>query len=79
MVNWPDPEPAHIYKIGRVFNVFNDVLYYELLFCYIQSPLNILKLNFVWISASVLDQTFVNNRSVCSPKMMKNEEILESR
>ena len=73
-VNWPGPGPAHIYKNGRRFYVFSDVLYYELLVCYIQSSSNMLKLIFVWILALVLDQTFVNNRNVCSLKIMKNEE-----
>ena len=46
-VNLCDPGPAHICKIGRRFGVFNDVLYHELLVCYIESYLNIPKLNFV--------------------------------
>ena len=75
MVNSLDLGPAHIYRLGRRFNVSNNVLYYELLVRYIQSFLNRLKLNFVWISALMLDQTFVNNRSVCPLKWWKMEKF----
>ena len=43
----PGPGAAHICKIGRRLGVFSHPFYYELLVCYIQSSLNILKLNFV--------------------------------
>ena len=46
-VNWPDPGPAQIRKNGHQFYVFNDILYNELLVCYIESSLNTLKLNFM--------------------------------
>ena len=36
-MNWPDSGPALIYDFGRRVYVFNDVLCYELLVCYIQS------------------------------------------
>ena len=61
------------------FYVFNDVSHYELLVCYIQMFYIILKLNFLWVSALELDQTFVLNQSISFPKCWKNDEILEFR
>ena len=37
----------------------------------------ILKFNFVCVSASELDQTFVFNSTASSQKMLKNNEIFE--
>ena len=73
-MNWPDSGPAQIRKNGHRFYVFNDVSYHESLVCYIESSLNILKLNFLRIPASELDETFLNNPGMDSPKMMKNDE-----
>ena len=39
----------------------------------------ILKFNFLWVPASELDETFVNNRAASSPKYWKNDEICEYR
>ena len=55
-----------------IFYVFGDLFYCELLVCYIQIIYIILKFDFVWISASVLDEIFVNNSGSCSPKCWKN-------
>ena len=70
-IAWPWT-PAQIRNFGRLFYVFNDVLYHELLICYIQSNYNILKLRCVWVSALVLDQTFINNWCVYLLKMLEN-------
>ena len=45
--NWPDPGPAKIHDSGRHFYVFKELLYYELLVCYIQIIFIILKFDFV--------------------------------
>ena len=37
----------------------------------------VVKLNFVWVSASMLDETFVNNRAASSPKYWKNNRVFE--
>ena len=70
-VNWRHLGPAKIHDNGRYFYVFRDLSYQELLVCYIQIIYIILKFDFVWLSASVLDQTFVNNRGDSSPKWWK--------
>ena len=70
-VNWPDLGPAKIRNFGRHFYVFSDLLYQELLVCYIQMFYIILKLNFLWVSASELDETFVTNWCICPPKIEK--------
>ena len=76
-MNWPEPGPAKIHDFGRHFHVFSDLSYQELLVCYIQIIHIVLKFNFVWVSASVLDQTCINNRGDSSPKCWKNNEIIE--
>ena len=65
-----------IRNFGRHFHVFNDLVYYELLVCYIQT-LYIMKFNFLWVWASVLDGTLVFNSWMDSPKLWKNDEISE--
>ena len=76
-VNWRHPGPAKIHDNGRHFYVFSDLLYYELLVCYIQIIYIVLKFNFVWVSALVFDQTFVFNSRSCSLKCWQNDEIFE--
>ena len=76
-VNWPEPGPAKIRNFGRRFHVFSGLLYSELLVCYIQIIYIVLKFNFVWVSASVLDQSLVNNSCASSSKCWKNDEIFE--
>ena len=46
-MNWPEPGPAKIRDFGRHFHVSGDLLYEELLVCYIQMFYIILKLNFL--------------------------------
>ena len=46
-VNWPEPSPAEIYDFGRRFIVFDNILYYELLVCYIEMLYIVPKTNFV--------------------------------
>ena len=76
-MNWRQTGPAKIYEVGRRFYVFNDLLYYGYWFCYIQMKYIILKFNSLWILASVVDQTLINNHGVCFPKSWKNTEIFE--
>ena len=76
-VNWPDLGPAKIHNFGRHFNVFSDLLYQKLLICYIQTFYIILKLNFLWVLASVLDESLVFNSWMGSPKCWKNDEIFK--
>ena len=45
--HWPDPGPAKIRNFGRHFHVISDLLYHELLVCYIQILFIILKFNFL--------------------------------
>ena len=70
-MNWRHLGPAKIRNNGRHFYVFSDILYPELLVCYIQIFYIILKLNFLWVSASVLDETLVFNSWMGSPKCWK--------
>ena len=76
-MNWRHLGPAKIHDNGRHFYVFSDFSYQELLVCYIQIFYIILKLNFVWVSASELDETLVNNWCASSPKCWKIDEIFK--
>ena len=77
-MNWRHLEPAKIRDNGRHFYVFRYLSYHELLVCYIQIIYIILKFCFVWLSAPVLDQTFVNNRGDSSPKCWKNDDFFKN-
>ena len=70
-MNWRRLGPAKIRDNGRHFHVFSDHSYQELLVCYIQIIYIILKFDFVWVSALVVDQTFVFNSGSCWPKCWK--------
>ena len=59
------------------FDVCDDISYQELLVCYIEIQYNILKFNFVRFAALELDQSFINDSSVCSLKCRKDDEICE--
>ena len=76
-MNWPDPGPAKIHDFGRHSYVFSDLLYQELLVCYIQIIYIILKFDFVLLLASELDETLVNNPCASSPKYWKIDEVFE--
>ena len=46
-VNWSDHGPAKIRTFGRHFHVFSDLIYQELLVCYIQIFYMIMKFSFL--------------------------------
>ena len=67
-VNWRHPGPAKIHDNGQCFQGFRNLLYQELLVCYIKRFYIVLKLNFLRFSALELDQTFVLNWPISFPK-----------
>ena len=71
--------PRRFVIMVDILYVFGNLLYYKLLVCYIQMFYIILKFNFLWVTASELDETFVNNRAASSPKSWKNDEIFKLR
>ena len=76
-INWPSQAPANIREFCHRVCVSEKLLYYGYWFCSINFEYIILKFNFVWLSASVLDRTFINNWGDSSLKCWKNYEILK--